>query len=56
MGPLAKIFGDLRAIGFRGMLSLELFNRGLWKQDPLRVARTGLDKLKALVAKALRPA
>jgi hypothetical protein len=33
------------------MLSLELFNRELWKQDPLVVARTGLEKIKALVAK-----
>jgi len=31
------------------MLSLELFNRQYWKEDPLTVARTGLQKMKALV-------
>jgi 2-keto-myo-inositol isomerase len=52
VAPLARIFGDLRAIGFRGMLSLELFNQDLWKQDPLAVARTGLEKIKSIVAKS----
>jgi hypothetical protein len=31
------------------VLSLELFNRELWKQDPLVVAKTGLKKMRALV-------
>lgn len=35
------------------VLSLELFNRDYWKQDPLLVARTGLEKTKAAVAKAV---
>ena len=35
------------------VLSLELFNRDYWKQDPLQVARTGLEKTKAAVAKAV---
>jgi 2-keto-myo-inositol isomerase len=52
VAPISRIFADLRTIGFRGMLSLELFNAALWKQDPLLVARTGLAKIKALVAKA----
>lgn len=52
VAPVAKIFADLRAIGFRGMLSLELFNPQLWKQDPLVVARTGLEKIKTLVARS----
>lgn len=34
------------------VLSLELFNPEYWKQDPLQVARTGLEKMKAAVAKA----
>jgi len=51
VAPIVPILRDLRAAGFRGMLSLELFNRELWKQDPLVVARTGLEKIKALVAK-----
>ena len=39
--------------GFRGMLSLELFNRDYWKQDVLTVAKTGLAKTRAAVRKAL---
>ena len=35
------------------MLSLELFNREYWQQDPLTVAKTGLEKTKAAVARAL---
>jgi 2-keto-myo-inositol isomerase len=34
------------------VLSLELFNPDYWKQDALHVARTGLEKMKAAVAKA----
>jgi len=52
VAPVVQILRDLRVAGFRGMLSLELFNRDLWKQDPLVVARTGLEKIKAVVAKA----
>ena len=51
--PLAAIFQTLNAIGFRGALSLELFNRDYWKQDPLTVARTGLEKTRAAVQKSL---
>jgi sugar phosphate isomerase/epimerase len=53
VAPVVQILRDLYAGGFRGMLSLELFNRELWKQDPLTVARTGLEKMKALAAKAI---
>jgi len=53
VAPLDKIFRTLRDVGYRGVLSLELFNRDYWKQDPLEVARTGLEKTKAAVAKAL---
>jgi sugar phosphate isomerase/epimerase len=53
IAPTAQILRDLHASGFRGMLSLELFNRKLWEQDPLVVARTGLEKLKALADKAI---
>jgi hypothetical protein len=31
------------------MLSLELFNRQYWKQDPLAVARTGLEKMQEVI-------
>ena len=49
IAPLAEILRDLRRGSFRGMLSLELFNRDYWSQDPLQVARTGLEKMRTLV-------
>jgi sugar phosphate isomerase/epimerase len=51
--PLVAVFRDLAAIGFRGMLSLELFNREYWKLDALTVARTGLEKTRSLVQRAM---
>lgn len=48
IAPLAEIFATLRRNGFAGVLSLELFNRTYWEQDPLEVARTGLARLKTL--------
>jgi sugar phosphate isomerase/epimerase len=53
IAPLAAMLRDLHALGFRGLLSLELFNRDYWKQDANLVARTGLEKMRAVVAKAL---
>lgn len=52
-GPLKQTLRTLRDIGYRGMLSLELFNRGYWKQDAFLVAKTGLEKMKALVAASI---
>jgi 2-keto-myo-inositol isomerase len=49
IAPLNDVFATLRQIGFNGFLSLELFNREYWKQDPHVVARTGLEKLKAVM-------
>jgi 2-keto-myo-inositol isomerase len=48
VAPLRSLLHDLSAGGFRVTLSLELFNRKLWTQDPLTVVKTGIDKLKAL--------
>lgn len=53
VAPLGQIFRALRDAGYRGFVSLELFNREYWKKDPLEVARTGLEKSKEAVAKAL---
>ena len=50
--PLSPILRDLLAAGFRGVLSLELFNPQYWKEDALAVAKTGLSKMKAAVAQA----
>ncbi|MEM7233028.1 MAG: sugar phosphate isomerase/epimerase family protein [Planctomycetota bacterium] len=46
VAPLGKFFRDLWNTGYRGPLSIELFNRGYWKQDPALVAKTALEKTK----------
>lgn len=48
-----KLLRDLLALEFRGVLSLELFNREYWKQDAFQVARTGLEKMRAVVRASL---
>jgi sugar phosphate isomerase/epimerase len=53
VAPIRDILQSLEASGFRGVLSLELFNPTYWMQDPLEVARTGLAKMKKSVATAL---
>lgn len=53
MAPIRDIVQALEASGFRGVLSLELFNPTYWMQDPLEVAKTGLAKMKKSVATAL---
>ncbi|MBM3475058.1 MAG: sugar phosphate isomerase/epimerase [Armatimonadetes bacterium] len=50
--PLPQLLRDLRAIGFNGPLSLELFNRPLWERDPVEVARLGMSKIRAVIEKA----
>lgn len=49
VAPMKEILSTLARIGYTGYLSLELFNHTYWQQDPLTVAKTGLDKLKAQV-------
>ncbi len=53
VAPLAAVFRDLRDAGFRGTLSIELFNRKYWMEDPTQVARIALEKTRAIVADAL---
>jgi len=53
VAPLKLIFTILRDIGYRGYLSLELFNEKYWKEsDALTVAETGLRKTREAVRKA----
>ena len=53
VAPMRDILRTLRDIGFRGHLSLELFNESYWKQnDALTVAETGLRKMRESVQKA----
>ena len=49
VADLPRVIANLRAIGYRGPLSLELFNRALWRKDPAEVVATGLARVKALV-------
>ncbi|REK12901.1 MAG: sugar phosphate isomerase/epimerase [Planctomycetota bacterium] len=53
VAPLDTLFRTLRDSGFRGMLSLEVFNREYWNQDALYVARDGYEKTREAVQKAL---
>lgn len=50
--PLPQVLKDLKSIGYGGVISLELFNREHWKQDPKVVAETGLQKMLACIAAA----
>jgi sugar phosphate isomerase/epimerase len=45
VAPLADIMQTLHEIDFNGYLSIELFNRTYWQQDPLDVARLALNKM-----------
>ncbi len=49
VGPVKQVLSDLKNMGGVKVLSLELFNRTYWEQDPLTVAKTGLTKMKSLV-------
>ena len=53
VAPIKQILGDLRAMGGRKTLSLELFNKDYWAEDALDVARTGLEKMKSLVKESM---
>jgi 2-keto-myo-inositol isomerase len=53
VAPLTRMLTDLRSGGGQIVLSLELFSRKYWEQDPLQVAQDGLAKLKAAVARVL---
>jgi 2-keto-myo-inositol isomerase len=53
IAPLDQIFKDLIAKNTPIVLSLELFNKDYWKMDALVAAKTGLEKMKATVNKAL---
>jgi len=51
--PLKQVLRYLLEMGGTKVLSLELFNKTYWSRDPLAVAKTGLHKMKALVATVL---
>jgi len=45
---LKRMVALLREIGYTGWMSLELFNEQLWSQDPLNVAKVGLEKMRSV--------
>ena len=45
--PLQTIEQLALAQGYEGFVSLELFNPDLWAQDPLEVAKIGMEKMQA---------
>lgn len=51
IAPITDMLRLLRATGGQKVLSLEVFNRAYWAQDPLEVAKAGLAKMKAAVEK-----
>jgi len=49
IADLPRVIANLRAIKYQGPLSLELFNRRLWADDPRAVVERGLARIRALV-------
>ncbi len=39
----------LKEIGYDGCVSLELFNKDLWKKDPLEVLKLGLERVRSVM-------
>jgi len=50
--PLPQILKDLKATGFKGCVSLELYNPNYWKENLQQVASTGLKKTLEVIKKA----
>ena len=53
VAPLRQILRDLRDGGFRGYLSLELFNRDYWTRSADENLKTAMDKIRATVSAAM---
>jgi 2-keto-myo-inositol isomerase len=52
IAPLTDILKGFAASGAYPVLSLEVFNRTYWEWDALKAAKTGLEKMKKIVAAA----
>jgi sugar phosphate isomerase/epimerase len=48
--PFRDIISRLKMMGGDKVISLELFNESYWKNDPVTIARTGLEKMKAVIS------
>ncbi|HDP36175.1 MAG TPA: sugar phosphate isomerase/epimerase [Candidatus Hydrogenedentes bacterium] len=47
--PLSQVLRDLKAIGYKRSLSLEIFNRAYWEQPAEKTAKDGLEKMLACI-------
>jgi len=52
VAPMAELLRTFRKVGAAPALSLELFNKDYWARDAREVAKTGLAKMREVVAKA----
>ena len=52
VAPLSDLFRTLHSIGFRGFLSVELFNAEYWKRPAPEVAKQAFEKTRGAVMKA----
>lgn len=52
VAPIAAILQTLKSVGFRGYLSLELFNKTYWKENPAKVAQAGIAKMQGAIRAA----
>jgi sugar phosphate isomerase/epimerase len=53
VAPLPQILRDMRDSGFRGYFSLELFNKEYWTKSADENLKTGLEKIRSVVRRAL---
>jgi 2-keto-myo-inositol isomerase len=53
VAPIGQILRDLRDNGFRGHLSLELFNREYWAKSADENLKTAMEKIRATVRAAM---
>ena len=53
VAPLREILRDLRDNGFRGYLSLELFNRDYWAKSADENLKTAMEKIRSTVRSAM---
>jgi 2-keto-myo-inositol isomerase len=53
VAPLPQIIRDMHNSGFRGHFSLELFNKEYWTKSADENLKTGLEKIRSVVRRAL---
>ncbi len=54
VAPVSDVLRSLHRMGGSKVLSLELFNRSYWKEDPYTVALQGLQSMRSAVRQAMK--